>query len=134
MSNDLPPDILGQIHQHLKLGGETKVVAASTEGVDQAEKVVAYLNRLFGADPVAIHALMCSPVPANKALAEDPDCVVTNPPVLPEGCYHLSLLGLVNGLMSTLGMPYVNLEFDGAPNVFGSQKLVGFTTSAEPEA
>ncbi len=134
MSNELPPDVIGQISRYLSQQSSDAVVSTmSPEAVSQGAKVVDYLNRLYGADPGAIQALMCHYIPANSSLVDDPECVVINPPVLPDGCFQVGMLGLLNGLLHALGLPYVNIDFDGVPGVGGSQKIVGFRLGAEPE-
>ena len=133
MSDEMTPAITDVIKRHLKLTEDAQIAKLPAGSAEQGARVVEYLNRLYKADPGAIQALMCHYIPANQALLNDHECVVINPPVLPPDCYHVGFLGLLNGMMHALGLPYVNLEFDGIPGFGGAQKLVGFRIGATPE-
>lgn len=63
--------------------------------VDEAIEV---LNRIHGADPSVLPALINHRVPCNAALAADPTVQVGASPDEPDGPYEVGLLGVVNGL------------------------------------
>lgn len=65
------------------------------------DTTIAYLNDLFRRDPAAIKSLLVNTVPAGEALADD-SCPVplTRDPTIQHSL--LTVLGLINGLMSVL--------------------------------
>jgi hypothetical protein len=70
------------------------------------EKVLAYLNSIFAADPAAIHALMANRVPCT---------------------YNAGTLGLLNGLLTSLGIEKVAMHFDDSEiKEGGFGKFTGF--------
>lgn len=70
----------------------------SREVTDHAVEV---LNRAFKADPVALSALLNHRVPCNNGVADDPEIQVQ---MLPgEANATLGVLGLINGVLGTLG-------------------------------
>ena len=83
------------------------------------------LNRAFRADPAAIHALLCNRVPCNVALADDPAVVVEANPVLDCG-WTVSALGLINGVLTELGLPVVASRWGDEVNADGHRALLGF--------
>lgn len=92
---------------------------------EDQDKVLEYLNSIFLADPQAVHALMANRVPCtNNALYDHPHIVVGRNNVIPG--YNIGALGMLNGLLTTLGLERVAMKFDDSdiPNGFG--KFVGF--------
>ncbi len=95
-------------------------------------KAVDCLNTAFQADPNAIHALIVNRVPCNKALADHPDVVVDNPPVIEGEHYSVGALGLVNGILTANGLPRIGAKFEPMPSDHeGRFKIVGFCESTQ---
>lgn len=93
-------------------------------------KAVECLNTAFAADPNAIHALMVNRVPCNQALADHPDVVVDNPPVIEGQHFSVGALGLVNGILTANGLPRIGVKFEPMPSDHeGRFKIVGFCES-----
>lgn len=93
-------------------------------------KAVECLNSAFAADPNAIHALMVNRVPCNQALADHPDVVVDNPPVIEGQHFSVGALGLVNGILTANGLPRIGVKFEPMPSDHeGRFKIVGFCES-----
>ena len=77
------------------------------------DDVIAYLNSVSAADPQALNCLIWNRVPANEALVQHPHVGVNPMRALTSG-QSLDALGLLNGLLSRLGIPEVELQFAGA--------------------
>jgi hypothetical protein len=90
------------------------------------QTVVDLLNNAFKSDPSAIHALMVNRVPCNEQLADDPFIVVETPPVLTGDHFQVGALGLINGVLGSLGMPRVALTYSDKDSN-GRSKILGFT-------
>lgn len=90
------------------------------------ETVVDMLNNAFKSDPSAIHTLMVNRVPCNEQLADDPFIVVETPPALDGDHFQVGALGLINGVLGSLGMPRVAMTFSERDSL-GKSKILGFT-------
>jgi len=85
------------------------------------EQVVEYLNSIYKADPNAIHSLMCNRVPCtNDNLLNHPHFVVSNS-IAAEGTNLAGVLGMINGMLTSLKLEKVALSFDDE-----THKCLGF--------
>ena len=82
--------------------------------------VVDYLNSIYKADPAAVHALVCNRVPCNRNITEHPHAVVESIKVLPGDTDAIGILGVINGLLTSNGLPRVATEWSN------DNKFVGF--------
>mgnify|MGYP003455689220 CR=1 FL=1 len=70
--------------------------------------VLGLLNEAHGMDPTAIESIMDNRVNVSWAVANHPHIVVGGTEQNP----HLGSLGLINGILSALGIPLVAIEYD----------------------
>lgn len=84
------------------------------------------LQRAFDADPNAMHALTVNRVPCNHRLADDPDVIVDNPPVLRLGNFSVGMLGVLNGILSAVDQPKVAYRLSEEADEEGRRKFLGF--------
>lgn len=79
------------------------------------------LNRAYGADPVAIHSLLCNRVPCRQALVDDPTVVCSHEPVVRHlaNAYSVSALGLLNGLLAEAGLGPIGIQFSDHDDELG---------------
>lgn len=56
-------------------------------------KSVELMNRIFQADPNAVHALLLNRVPCNLAFANDPDVPVDGTLMIGDGAFQVGALG-----------------------------------------
>lgn len=97
--------------------------------------VLECLNSAFQADRQAIASLMSNHVPCNQALADHPHVIVDEMPLLsqPDGtpanqCYWmLHGIGLLNGVLSAMGLPRAAMAFDD------QNRFTGFVKYKMPE-
>ncbi len=88
---------------------------------DPHEIVLRLLNDAHAADPAAMHALFCAAVPVNDLLANHEHIIVEPLRLAASEPCLLTLMGVVNGILSALGSPAVASRWD---NGF----LIGFTS------
>ena len=102
---------------------------------DYEEVVLKTLNTAFEADPNALHSLICNRVPCNTDLAEHPHVIVEESPVLRITGYSVSLLGVLNGVLTACGLPVVAAKFVPPADLGGRATFVGFCSykPAEPK-
>lgn len=93
--------------------------------------VMETLNSAFTSDPNAIHSLVVNRVPCNIALANHPTIQVGGSPVLPPGCFQVGMLGVLNGVLGSLGHPLVMVKFS-EPDANGQRRILGFCEYSEP--
>ena len=90
------------------------------------EKALEVLNSAYKADPMAIHSLMCSLVPCQgKELMEHPEVVVAESNVSP-GNYHVTSLGLINGILYSMTGRRVAMNWSDNKDGKGRCELLGF--------
>ena len=91
------------------------------------------LNTAFQSDPVAIQALCCNRVPCNQALADHPTIPVDQFPG-GDGCI-VGAIGLVNGVLDSMDLPLVAMQFSDPLDESGRRKMIGFCEykNKEPE-
>lgn len=82
------------------------------------------LNNAYKRDPNAIHALVANRVPCNKGLADDPVVQVSSTPV-ENGGYNVGMLGVINGILASMGLPLLAGQWDTPPGREGPV-FVGF--------
>lgn len=70
--------------------------------------VLGLLNEAHGLDATAIEALMDNRVHTNKEMADHPHIVVDGTEQRP----RLGSMGVINGILSALGIPLVAIEYD----------------------
>jgi hypothetical protein len=90
------------------------------------DRLVAELNELLTADPIAVQCLIDARYPANQALADSPFVVVREEA---DGRCLVGPLGLLNGLLLGLGARRVAARYDD-----DTECLVGFEVYQEPKA
>lgn len=93
------------------------------------QTVLATLNSAYHRDPSAIHALMCNRVPCNDYLANHPHVVVQGNKALVYEFPYVGTLGLINGILSSLGVQKVAMEWDDSVAPY---KFIGFVAYKEP--
>jgi len=91
-----------------------------------SNKTIECLNAAFATDPNAIHALMVNRVPCNLQLAADPHIPVDTVCVLPELCWQIGALGLINGILNANGLPLVAAKYSEERDAAGRATLLGF--------
>lgn len=101
--------------------------------MDDSHPAVRMLNRAFASDPAAVCSLIWNRVPCNRALADDPHVVAGSYLNYVKGPV-VGALGLLNGLLSEMGMPPVAARFDQTMNPDGSHTLLGFQVYTPPAA
>jgi len=69
--------------------------------------VLRYLNSAVAADPAAIHSLIMCRVPCNQQLVDHDHAIVDG---ADGGLYYVGLLGVINGLLTSLGMSPVAMR------------------------
>lgn len=84
------------------------------------------LQRAFEADPNAMHALTVNRVPCNQALADDPDVIVDNPPVLGRTQFSVGMIGVLNGILHAVDLPRVAYKLSDEVDAEGRHRFVGF--------
>jgi hypothetical protein len=84
------------------------------------------LQRAFKADPNAMHALTVNRVPCNQALADDPDVIVDNPPVLGRTHFSVGMIGVLNGILHAVDLPRVAYKLDDEVDAEGRYRFLGF--------
>lgn len=92
---------------------------------------VCVLNRAWGADPAAIHALICHRVLCNQSLADDPTVVVDESDC-GSGAFTLGTIGLLNGILEEMGLPKVAHRWADDVNDGSPRKLLGFQEYVSP--
>lgn len=92
---------------------------------EQLAGVLACLNEAFDDDPQAMQALLRNVVPCNEDLALHPTIVVGKNEVLEDGGWEVGTLGVVNGVLSSLGVPLVASKWS-EPDDIGKPTLLGF--------
>lgn len=101
----------------------------STSKDEMFGRALGCLNSAFKTDPCAIHSLIANRVPANIALMQHPHIIVDT---LPSGekneNYVVGLLGVVNGMMTSMCLPLIAMQWQD--NEDGSKKFIGFTKYA----
>ena len=90
---------------------------------EQMTDILDCLNSAFKADPNAIHCLISHRIPCNTELAEHPDVVVGINALAGAGD-TVGTIGLLNGVLSALGVEKIAVEFGPGPD--GKQKMLGF--------
>ncbi len=73
------------------------------------EKVLECLNAAYKQDREAMHALMINRIPTTGLI--DHDIIVDENP-LNKGYYSVGCLGLINGILSSVGLPLVAMKID----------------------
>ena len=81
----------------------------------QIDAVLECLNSAFQADPDGFHALLGSRVPTTQAMADHPH-VIAYPSVF--NAPALGPLGVINGLLTSIGLPRVAASFDNGKMTF----------------
>lgn len=90
------------------------------------EQVIEYLNSIYKADPSAIHWLLINRVPCtNDNLLNHPHFIVGNN-CAAEGTHTAGVLGMINGMLTSLGLEKVALSFDDT-----THKCLGFVKFKE---
>jgi len=74
------------------------------------DAVIAYFESVRQRDPAAVSALLNVRIPCNRELANHPTCEIGVSKAFVG--YRLGVLGLINGLMRTMGLPEVAAQFD----------------------
>lgn len=94
---------------------------------DQAHAVAEMLNSAFQSDSNAVHSLICNRVPCNLALADHPEIVVEDAPVLGvDGLFSVGTLGVVNGIVGMLTGLRVAIKWSDPREGDGRRTLLGF--------
>ena len=75
-----------------------------------AQAAADYLNSAVQADRVAIHALRVNRVPCNEAMLDHPHVVVDYNTL--SSSRAVGALGLINGLLTSLGLPRMAADFE----------------------
>lgn len=94
----------------------------------QVERVVECLETALAADRGAVSALLAHRVPCNDALAGHPTVQVGLD--ADEMEYVVGCLGLLNGVLSSLGLPLVAARYDARDGV--ARELLGFRVYDPP--
>jgi hypothetical protein len=98
---------------------------------DKPEQIAAIercLQSAFDADPSAMHALCVNRVPCNQTLADHPQVVVDETPVLARGLFSVGAVGLINGVLDAAGIPWVaGYQLSAELDEDGRRKMTGFT-------
>ena len=88
-----------------------------------SQNAVDALNQAFSRDPEAISNLLAQRVTCNEGLADDPHVQVAES----KGQFTLSAIGLINGVMVSIGAQKIAARFDDK-----TEKLIGFCLYEEP--
>jgi hypothetical protein len=92
---------------------------------EQIQKVIDYLNSAFAADPDAMHAMIAmNRVPCNQAMADHPDVVVGKNFIT--GGWTVGTLGLINGALTSMGLPRVAIKWSDTKDENGRYQFLGF--------
>jgi hypothetical protein len=89
------------------------------------DKVIDSLNEAFESDPMAMTLLMRNKVECNEAFADHPTIQVAVEE-LDEEKFMVGALGLVNGVLTSAGLPRVAIRLSDDPDENGNCKLLGF--------
>jgi hypothetical protein len=101
-----------------------------------SQAALEYMQSVFAADPAAAHALVCNRVPTNEAMIDHPFAVCESAPIGHDETNAppmLGMLGVVNGLLASLGVPsdgLVAAKFDYPPG--RRPVFVGFKPYSPP--
>lgn len=87
------------------------------------DAMVDILNQAFAVAPGEIHALICNCVPANQALLDMPHILVD---AHHEQFKTLSMIGVINGMLSAAGLPLVAIKWSEDRDERGAFELLGF--------
>jgi hypothetical protein len=89
-----------------------------------SEKFVDVLNEAFAIDPKALFALMTNKIPCSRMFIAHPHIEVDKANLVEEECL-LGPLGLINGVLASMGEPTLALNF-GVPDNTGRHPIIGF--------
>ena len=96
----------------------------------QINQILECLNSAYKADKNAIHALLCNVVPTNQAMEDHPHIVVGGPD---PKFKTLGLLGVINGVLTSAGLPRVASKWSETKDEFGRHTFEGFCIYTEPK-
>lgn len=105
-----------------------------TEKTELAKKVVAYLNSIYKADPGAVSALIFNHVPCNEKLSDHPHAVCAEPSMIGHlgEFFEIRTLGMINGLLTSLGIPKIAAATDWVDQAKDKIRLTGFCLYKSP--
>ena len=95
------------------------------------DKAIATLNGACAEDRDAIHALICMRTPCNRAMADGPNVLVHQNPLVGQGSYTVGLLGVLNGVLKAIGLPPVAAEFEDPDK---GPRFLGFCRYRPPDS
>lgn len=97
------------------------------------DNAIKYLNNLYNLDKSAIHALCVNRVPCNSLIADHPHAVVDITPVPMMLAYpNLGMLGVINGLLTSVGATRVVMKWEVRPRVSPETRSVFLGFDREP--
>jgi hypothetical protein len=94
--------------------------------MSEIQSVLDSLNEAYRRDPLAIRALLINVVPCNEDLANHRDIQVHDFGT-PNGVgYMVGTLGVINGVLASIGLPLVASMWSDSVDASGSKTLLGF--------
>ncbi len=97
----------------------------SLEKSSQLAAVLECLKAAYVADAGAIHSLMAMRVPTNGAMMDHPEVTVRQEVVV--DYISLSPLGIINGLLTSIGLPRICMRFDEVASKDADTKFFKFS-------
>lgn len=125
------PSVTEDDRKHREAYYEGMIDGLSESRNKMSREVVRVLNQAFRKDMNAIHTLIVNGVACNEQLADDEYVVVKKVGPLEGDFYQVTPIGLMNGVLSALGLPLVAVKFS-EPDSNGSSKILGFTEYTQP--
>lgn len=95
-------------------------------------QVIRVLNEAYAADPAAINALINLRIPCNANLADHPTIVVATNTAVPVNSFTISVLGLLNGVLSNLFGLKVAKQVRNSDTPGHEGLMCGFTRYGNP--
>lgn len=125
------PSVTEDDRKHREAYYEGMIDGLSESRNKMSREVIRVLNQAFRKDMNAIHTLIVNSVACNEQLADDEYIVVKKVGPLEGDFYQVTPIGLMNGVLSALGLPLVAVKFS-EPDSNGSSKILGFTEYTSP--
>ncbi len=125
------PSVTEDDRKHREAYYEGMIDGLSESRNKMSREVIRVLNQAFQKDKNAVHTLITNSVACNEQLADDEYVVVRKVEPLEGDFYQATTIGLMNGVLSALGLPLVAVKFS-EPDNNGFSKVLGFTEYTPP--
>lgn len=91
----------------------------------KSQQVVDLLNSAYRADPAAINMLFSLRRPCNRDLADHPHVQVATSGETGDEKFSVGLIGIICGMLGSVGQQLVAMQTDDQNNVLGFQLYTG---------